>query len=110
MNDESNNRILWIERGSCQNDAEIHWRSGMDQFHQSYSNRRDAHRRVEQLARELGQTAALTRLLPHINEYIPATGHEDGDIWIIEADGTDATRVTHGPAIDSWPQWVSGSA
>jgi TolB protein len=39
-----------------------------------------------------------------------AAAAEDGDIWIVDADGTDATRVTHGPAIDSWPQWASGSA
>jgi len=45
----------------------------------------------------------------YTNEDVAAIA-EDGDIWIIEADGTDATRVTHGPAIDSWPQWVSGSA
>jgi TolB protein len=34
---------------------------------------------------------------------------EDGDIWIVDVDGTDATRVTRGPAIDDWPEWVSGS-
>lgn len=45
----------------------------------------------------------------YTNEDVAATG-EDGDIWTIDADGTDATRVTHGPAIDSWPQWASGSA
>jgi TolB protein len=34
---------------------------------------------------------------------------EDGDIWIVDVDDTDATRVTRGPAIDDWPEWVSGS-
>ena len=34
---------------------------------------------------------------------------EDGDIWIVDVDGTDATRVTRGPAIDDWPEWVSDS-
>jgi Tol biopolymer transport system component len=29
------------------------------------------------------------------NEDVAASA-EDGDIWIIDADGTDATRVTHG--------------
>jgi Tol biopolymer transport system component len=45
----------------------------------------------------------------YTNEDVAASA-EDGDIWIIDADGTDATRVTRGPAIDSWPQWVYGSA
>jgi TolB protein len=45
----------------------------------------------------------------YTNEDVAASA-EDGDIWIIDADGTDATTVTHGPAIDSWPQWVFGSA
>jgi hypothetical protein len=39
-----------------------------------------------------------------------ADAAEDGDIWIVDADGTDATRITRGPAIDAWPAWVSGSA
>jgi len=34
---------------------------------------------------------------------------EDGDIWMVDVEGTDATRVTRGPAIDGWPEWVSGS-
>lgn len=34
---------------------------------------------------------------------------EDGDIWIVNVDGTDATRVTRGPAIDDLPEWVSWS-
>ena len=34
---------------------------------------------------------------------------EDGDIWIVNVDGTDATRITRGPAIDDWPEWVSWS-
>jgi TolB protein len=38
-----------------------------------------------------------------------ADAAEDGDIWIMDADGTDATRVTRGPAIDDWPEWVSAS-
>jgi Tol biopolymer transport system component len=38
-----------------------------------------------------------------------ADAAEDGDIWIMDADGTDATRVTRGPAIDAWPEWVSAS-
>jgi hypothetical protein len=29
---------------------------------------------------------------------------EDGDIWMVDVDGTDATRVTRGPAIDGWPE------
>jgi hypothetical protein len=45
----------------------------------------------------------------YTNEDVAASA-EDGDIWIIDADGTDATTVTHGPAIDSWPQRVVGSA
>jgi Tol biopolymer transport system component len=38
-----------------------------------------------------------------------ADSAEDGDIWIVNADGTDATRVTRGPAIDDWPELVSES-
>ena len=38
-----------------------------------------------------------------------ADAAEDGDIWIMDVDGTDATRVTRGPAIDDWPEWVSAS-
>jgi Tol biopolymer transport system component len=38
-----------------------------------------------------------------------ADAAEDGDIWIMDADGTNATRVTRGPAIDDWPEWTSGS-
>jgi Tol biopolymer transport system component len=38
-----------------------------------------------------------------------ADAAEDGDIWIVDVDGTNATRVTRGPAIDDWPEWVSGS-
>jgi TolB protein len=38
-----------------------------------------------------------------------ADAAEDGDIWIVHVDGTDATRVTRGPAIDGWPEWVSRS-
>jgi Tol biopolymer transport system component len=34
---------------------------------------------------------------------------EDGDIWTVNIDGTDAIRVTRGPAVDDWPEWVSGS-
>ncbi len=34
---------------------------------------------------------------------------EDGDIWIVDVAGTDATRITQDPAIDGWPEWVSGS-
>jgi Tol biopolymer transport system component len=45
----------------------------------------------------------------YTNEDVAASP-EDGDIWIIDADGSDATRVTHGSAIDNWPQWVSGTA
>lgn len=45
----------------------------------------------------------------YTNEDVVASA-EDGDAWIIDADGTDATTVTHGPAIDSWPQWMVGSA
>jgi Tol biopolymer transport system component len=44
----------------------------------------------------------------YTNEDVAAKA-EDGDIWIVDADGTDATRVTRGPAIDAWPEWVSGS-
>jgi Tol biopolymer transport system component len=36
-----------------------------------------------------------------------ADAAEDGDIWIMDADGTDAFRATRGPAIDDWPEWVS---
>lgn len=85
MNDESTNRVLWIERGSCQGTAEIHWKSGADEFRQSHSNRRDAQVRVQQLAQQLGQTAKLSDLLALVNEYIPSTGHEDGDIWITKS-------------------------
>lgn len=45
----------------------------------------------------------------YTNEDVALTA-EDGDIWIVDVDGTDATRVTRGPAIDWGPQWVSGSA
>ncbi|MGH2641796.1 MAG: TolB family protein [Actinomycetota bacterium] len=38
-----------------------------------------------------------------------ADSAEDGDIWIVSSDGTDAIRVTRGPAIDGWPEWVSGT-
>lgn len=38
-----------------------------------------------------------------------ADAAEDGDIWIVDVDGTDTIRVTRGPAIDGWPEWVSGS-
>lgn len=53
-----------------------------------------------------GTQIAFTR---YTNEDVAASP-EDGDIWIIDADGADATRVTHGSAIDNWPQWVSGTA
>jgi len=45
----------------------------------------------------------------YTNEDVAASA-EDGDIWIVDVDGTAATRVTRGPAIDWGPQWVSGSA
>ena len=42
------------------------------------------------------------------NDYVADTA-EDGDIWMVDVDGTNATRVTRGPAIVGWPEWVSGS-
>ncbi len=82
MNDEHTHRVLWVERGPCQNSAEIHWKSGESEFNQSYNNRRDAQTRLQQLAQQLDQSARLPALLALVSEYIPSTGHEDGDIWI----------------------------
>jgi Tol biopolymer transport system component len=45
----------------------------------------------------------------YTNEDVAGTA-EDGDLWIVNVDGGDATRVTRGPAIDWGPQWVSGTA
>jgi hypothetical protein len=45
----------------------------------------------------------------YTNEDVAATA-EDSDIWIMDVDGADATRVTRGPAIDWGAQWASWSA
>jgi Tol biopolymer transport system component len=39
-----------------------------------------------------------------------ADAAEDGDIWVMNADGTNARVVTRGPAIDGWAGWVRALA